>query len=125
MLLPFARFHNSSGKEVVKDVILDEGDPLWCEHRHRHISEVTPEINRSIQVFAQSSKSFSSLSKGKEKDIKKMQEMGVCCCIFRPTQDSAGGLCWNRMFAGSVSALRCPDCARDSRPSKSSLFGPT
>eukprot|EP00668_Euglena_longa_P041600 GGOE01054770.1.p1 GENE.GGOE01054770.1~~GGOE01054770.1.p1 ORF type:complete len:609 (+),score=216.48 GGOE01054770.1:92-1918(+) len=68
-------FVNSAGKTIEKEVTLDDNDPLWTEFRHRHISEVLPELNSSLQSFLQNNKAITSLTKEKrEKDLKKMSE---------------------------------------------------
>jgi len=68
-------YQNSAGATVKKEVHLDDNDPLWTEFRHRHISEVLPELNTTLQSFLASHKTITDLTKDrKDKDPKKMSE---------------------------------------------------
>eukprot|EP00996_Jenningsia_fusiforme_P003553 NODE_434_length_2255_cov_23.200816_g400_i0.p1 GENE.NODE_434_length_2255_cov_23.200816_g400_i0~~NODE_434_length_2255_cov_23.200816_g400_i0.p1 ORF type:complete len:469 (+),score=82.09 NODE_434_length_2255_cov_23.200816_g400_i0:135-1541(+) len=69
-------FVNNGGNTVVREVLLDEYDPLWVEFRHRHISEAAPEIAKSFQQFAQSTKGALGMPKrdSREMDMSKLAE---------------------------------------------------
>ncbi|XP_022170487.1 protein ROP-like [Myzus persicae] len=58
------KYEANAGSSLIKEVLLDENDELWMEHRHYHIAVVSKKVTQKLKKFTDS-KRMSAGDEGK------------------------------------------------------------
>ncbi|XP_060835377.1 protein ROP-like [Rhopalosiphum padi] len=48
------KYEPNAGSSLIKEVLLDENDELWVEHRHQHIAVVSKKVTQQMKKFSDS-----------------------------------------------------------------------
>eukprot|EP00245_Coleochaete_scutata_P005277 TRINITY_DN18717_c0_g1_i1.p1 TRINITY_DN18717_c0_g1~~TRINITY_DN18717_c0_g1_i1.p1 ORF type:complete len:662 (+),score=131.15 TRINITY_DN18717_c0_g1_i1:190-2175(+) len=82
----------SSGKKEMKEVLLDEHDPIWVELRDLHIAEANLKLNDKMQHFGQKNKAAQIRLGGRQEEIstRDMHKMVQALPQYREQLDKLG-----------------------------------
>ncbi|KAL4118974.1 hypothetical protein QTP88_011852 [Uroleucon formosanum] len=58
------KYEANAGSSIIKEVLLDENDELWMEHRHQHMAVVSKKVTQKLKKFSDS-KRMSAVDEGK------------------------------------------------------------
>eukprot|EP00758_Cryptobia_borreli_P011481 Tbor_TRINITY_DN5664_c0_g1::TRINITY_DN5664_c0_g1_i2::g.8828::m.8828/K15292/STXBP1, MUNC18-1; syntaxin-binding protein 1 len=82
-------YKNRTGKDGIRQVVVDEEDEYWCRYRHHHFSVCLSEIPKKLQELI---KAYPQLSAGMEKGSTKLSDLGAAVRALPKYQEQQGRL---------------------------------